>query len=151
MSKTFAPLLATGLLALGLIGCSPVVATRGNMTTDEQLAKIEPGETSRTTVQYVLGTPTATSTTDQNTWYYIGRRMEQTAFFAPEVAAQRIVRIRFDENNVVQSMDEIDAAEQRYVDPVERSTPTAGIQPNFFEQLFGNLNRQRPKKEEEKK
>jgi len=143
------PTVTLGLFCLAVAGCSPVVATRGNLIQDTQMAKIEPGRSDRRDVQYALGSPTATATLDDNVWYYIGRRTEQTAFFTPETTEQRILRIRFDEGGVVQAMDEIDGGQARYVEPVDRSTPTVGRDIGFFEQLLGSINRPRKKKEEE--
>ncbi|MFM2043600.1 MAG: hypothetical protein RLY86_2176 [Pseudomonadota bacterium] len=151
MPKNIAPLLATGLLAVAVAGCSPITATRGNIATDDRIAQIEPGVTSRVQVQYNLGSPTATGTVDERTWYYIGYRTEQTAFFEPEILDKRIVRIRFDENDLVQAVDDIDGSQARYVSVVDRTTPTAGRELTFLEQLLGNLNRPPKKKDEEEK
>ncbi|WP_119678581.1 outer membrane protein assembly factor BamE [Indioceanicola profundi] len=148
MPKFTAPLLATGLLAIALAGCSPIQATRGNIATDQRLAQIEPGVTSRVQVQYALGTPTATGTVDDKTWYYIGFRTAQTAFFEPEITSQRIVKVRFNDEGIVETVEEIDGSQARHVDPVDRSTPTAGREVTFVEQLLGNVNRSSKKKEE---
>lgn len=135
------PLSIAGLLALSLTSCTPIVAIRGNLATDQQVAEIKTGESTRDKVQDVLGTPTATGTLDGDTWYYIGRRTEQTAFFAPEVTEQRIVRVRFDTAGLVSEVAEIPREDGRGVTPVDRTTPTAGRELNFVEQLLGNLSR----------
>lgn len=152
MRKTHATALLTfSVLGLGLAGCSPIVAQRGNLVEDSRLAQIQTGQTTREQVQYVLGTPTSTGTVDGGTWYYIGRRTEQTAFLDPEVTAQRIVRVRFDEQGTVQDVKELDGADAAYVEPVARVTPTVGHDLNFFEQLLGNLSKPSRKKKEDKK
>ncbi|ACI98736.1 outer membrane protein assembly factor BamE [Rhodospirillum centenum] len=150
MHKRSTLLLLTAGLALA--GCSPIVATRGNLTDTQRLSEIQPGSTSRDQVQYLLGYPTATGTVDPNVWYYIGRRTEQTAFFQPDVVEQRIVRIRFDGNGTVAALDEIDGNAARAIDPSEATTPTVGHDMSFLEQLVGNLNRPtRKKKDDDKK
>lgn len=153
MRKTHATALLTfGLLALGLTGCSPIVAQRGNLVEDSRLTQIQTGQTTREQVQYVLGTPTSTGVIDGSTWYYIGRRTEQTAFLDPEVTAERIIRVRFDEGGTVQEIKELDgAAEAAYVEPIARVTPTVGHDLNFFEQLLGNLSKPARKKKDDKK
>lgn len=135
-------LLSAGTLLAS--GCTPIVATRGNMVEPERLARLEVGKSTRDQVQNILGTPTATSTLDPNTWYYIGRRTEQVAFFAPEVVDQKILRVRFEFDGTVSEMQKIDGSEARAIDPVERQTPTAGRELGFFEQLFGTIGRGRP-------
>jgi len=146
---------ATALLTFGLIGllagCTPIVATRGNMAEDSRLSQIQPGQTTRDQVIYVMGSPTTTGTVDGATWYYIGRRMEQTAFFDAEVTAQRIVRVRFDDQGTVQEVTELDGKDAAYIVPVAQVTPTAGHDLGFFEQLMGNLSKPTRKKKDEKK
>ncbi len=136
-------LLTAGTSLLAASACTPIVATRGNLVEPERLARIEVGKTSREEVQNILGTPTATGTLDPNTWYYVGRRTEQLAFFQPDVVEQKIVRIRFEFDGRVETVEEIDRSEARAIDPVERTTPTAGREIGFFEQLFGTVNRSR--------
>lgn len=152
MRKTHATALLTfALLGLGLTGCAPIVAQRGNLVEDSRMAQIQVGQTTREQVQYVLGTPTTTGTVDGSTWYYIGRRTEQTAFLDPEVTAQRILRVRFDAGGTVQEMTEIDGSDAAYVAPVARVTPTVGHDLGFFEQLLGNLSKPSRKKKKDDK
>lgn len=152
MRKINAPLLlAAGLLGFGLVGCTPIVATRGNMVEPERLAKVQPGVTTREQVQYTLGTPTATGTLDPNTWYYIGRRTEQTAFFAPDLAEQRIYRVRFDDAGMVSAVDQLGNEQARLIDPEENTTPTMGRDVGILEQVLGTLGGPAKRKKEEKK
>lgn len=141
MSKKTSLLLAATLAPLIVAGCSPIVATRGNLTEPAKVAQVKTGETTRDQVQSLLGTPTATGTLDADTWYYIGRRTEQTAFYLPDVVEQRIVRVRFDQTGVVSEMAEIDGKQARDIAPVGRTTPTSGRELGFFEQLFGSIGR----------
>jgi outer membrane protein assembly factor BamE (lipoprotein component of BamABCDE complex) len=153
MRKTHASLLLiAGLAGLSLAGCSPITAVRGNLVEDSRLSQIQTGTTTRDQVQYVLGSPTSTGTVDGTTWYYIGRHTAQEAFFDPEVTAQRILRIRFDEQGTVQEIKEIDGSDAAYVEPVARVTPTEGHDMGFFEQLMSNLSKPaRKKKDDDKK
>lgn len=148
MTKMRIPLLlSAGVALLAVGGCTPIVATRGNLVEQDRLARIQTGQTTRDQVQNILGTPTATSTLDPNTWYYIGRRTEQIAFYAPEVVEQKIIRIRFEFDGRVSELSQIDDKDARDIDPVARTTPTAGRDIGFFEQLFGSLNRGRSGKD----
>src|ERR1051325_5638108 len=78
-------LLRLGALALLLAGCAPTIDQRGNLPDETKLATIKPGLTTKETVSQLLGTPSSISTFNDKTWYYISRRTEQTAFFAPDV------------------------------------------------------------------
>ena len=88
-----------------------------------------------------LGTPSTVGTFDENTWYYIGARTEKTAFFQPEVVERKVVVVRFDENGTVADIQELDQSAGQQVELVERTTPTAGRDMNFIEQMLGNIGR----------
>ncbi|MBP2230363.1 outer membrane protein assembly factor BamE [Azospirillum agricola] len=130
--------LSTGLVAAG---CSPVVATRGNLTDPELVAELQPGQSRRDDVAAVLGTPTSVGTFDPNVWYYIGQKTEKTAFFQPEVVDRRVVIVRFDEAGTVREIRKLDQSNGQDIEMVDRSTPTAGREMGFLEQMMGNVGR----------
>jgi len=137
-------LLAAGILTLTLGACSSTVATRGNMLDAQQLSTLQPGVTTRDDVAASLGTPTATATFDQSTWYYIGQRTEKTAFFMPTVVARKVVAVHFDDKGVVAKVDALGLEDGQTIAMVDRQTPTAGKELTVMEQMLGNLGRFNP-------
>ena len=136
MTAVGAVLLATAA------GCSPIQATRGNLVEDEKLAQIQVGRSSMAEVAQVLGTPSTVATFDPDTWYYIGQRTEQSAFFRPDVLQRRVVVVYFDEaSGVVQEIDELNLEDGQTIELVERETPTLGRRMTFLEQMVGNVGR----------
>src|SRR4051794_5818803 len=133
--------LAAAALAVGLAlaGCSKTVDQRGNLPTDEKLAEIQPGVSTKDDVTRLLGTPSSTGTFDEKTWYYISKRTEQFAFLTPELLDQQVVAITFNENGVVADLKRHGMDDRRDVSPVARSTPAAGRELSFMEQLIGNV------------
>ena len=132
-------LAAAIVLALGTGGCSARKAVRGNFLTDAQLSTVQVGTTNRQTVMRVLGPPSTEGTFDNQVWYYIGRQTEEWAFFEPDVLAQRVVAIYFNDKGVVEHIERYNRKDARQVDIVERETPTSGHKIGFFEQILGNL------------
>jgi outer membrane protein assembly factor BamE (lipoprotein component of BamABCDE complex) len=132
---------AFGIITLGLVACAPVVDQRGNLPDPSKVASIEPGVTTKETVSKLLGTPSSVSTFNDKTWYYISRRTETTAFFAPEVTDQLVVTVAFDDTGIVRRVERHGLEDGRPIDPNERVTPSAGRELGFFEQLIGNLGR----------
>lgn len=128
-------------LSIAVVGCAPNVATRGNLVEDTRLNQIVVGSSTANDVVALIGTPTTEATFDQQTWYYIGQRTEQMAFFEPEITDRRIIVIRFTETGVVEDIRELGLDEAREVAIVERETPTLGRQITFLEQIIGNLGR----------
>lgn len=136
--------IATALIGVTLAGCSPVVATRGNLIEDRDLAKLEVDQMNRIDVLNLFGTPTSRATFDQDTWYYIGQTTEQTAFFEPDVTERRILKLQFDHQGVLREVEELSLEDAQQVDTVSRETPTRGRQLGVLEQLLGNLGRFNP-------
>lgn len=133
---------SVSLLALLLAGCSPVVRTHGNLVDADRLAQIRPGVSRQADVAALLGTPSAEGTFDPNTWYYVSQRTEQRAFLAPDVVARTVVRVTFDPaTGTVQRVEAVDPDTMDAVAPVSRTTPTAGHDLTFLEQVIGNVGR----------
>ncbi len=135
----------TALIAFGLAGalggCIPIVDNRGNAPPPEAIAEIKVGAT-RTQVQQLLGSPSNVGTFTDKTWYYISRRTETEAFFAPHAVDQQIITVRFDDTGVVTEVTKVTGLEQTVdVTPVSDVTPTAGHSLGLLEQLFGDVGR----------
>src|SRR5262245_41925422 len=94
-------IIAVFMAVFAVSACAPTVAKRGNMVSDEQLAQITAGVTTREEVAKNLGTPTQVSTFDDTIWYYIGQETEQVSFLDPDVVSQKIVAIQFTPEGVV--------------------------------------------------
>ncbi|WP_247882040.1 outer membrane protein assembly factor BamE [Azospirillum sp. TSH100] len=105
------------------------------------MAELQPGQSRRDDVAAVLGTPTSVGTFDPNVWYYIGQKTEKTAFFEPEVTERRVVVAHFDNNGVLREIKTLDKSNGQDIDLVERTTPTAGREMGFLEQMMGNVGR----------
>ena len=127
--------------ALATAACGPVVRTRGNLLTDEVLARVTEGQSTRQEVVTSLGPPSTQSLFEDDVWYYVGQRTETSAFFAPEVTERRVVKIEFSPDGRVSAIEELGLDDGNEVLVVERETPTLGRQVTFLEQLLGNLGR----------
>jgi outer membrane protein assembly factor BamE (lipoprotein component of BamABCDE complex) len=133
--------LALLVLPLAVAACTPTVANRGNLVEADRLALVQVGS-SKDEVFQTLGSPTMISTFDDNTWYYMGQRTEQTAFFSPEIMDRQIVVVHFDDKDKVTSIDKRGRDQTiASVDTVERATPSSGRELTFLEQLVGNVGR----------
>ena len=134
-------LTALCLLGLAVSACAPTVATRGNMVDPDTVAVLKPGVSRREDVAAFLGTPTSVGTFNQNVWYYIGQKTEKIAFFEPDVTERRVVIVQFDDAGLVQDVKTLDASQGQDIEIVSRSTPTAGRELGFLEQVMGNVGR----------
>jgi outer membrane protein assembly factor BamE (lipoprotein component of BamABCDE complex) len=126
---------------LALAACTGRVDTRGNLADPEVVSQITPGESTRGTVEDLLGSPTTVATFNDSTWYYIGRKTERFAFFEAEVLEQQVVAIHFDQAGTVDDVKVYGPDDAREIELVDRTTPTAGKELTVLQQLFGNLGR----------
>ena len=122
-----------------MTACTPIVETRGHMLSESKRAKIQPIISARADVSQEWGPPSAASILDPNTWYYVGETTEQTALFAPEVTKRSLIRVRFDDNDIVTDITEIDPALAQDIKPIARKTATAGKEFTALQQFIGNL------------
>jgi outer membrane protein assembly factor BamE (lipoprotein component of BamABCDE complex) len=134
-------LLAAGLVAAALSGCSNPVEQRGNLPPDKVVAEIKPGSTDKETVTRLLGSPSSVASFDDSTWYYISQKTKEIAFFKPETVDQEVVTITFDKDGVVKGVQKLGMNARNELTPVERTTPAPGKELTFFEQLIGNFGR----------
>lgn len=139
-------LAGAGLAAtLMLTACvSPRIDQRGNKPDEDQVVQINPGVDDKNRVAELIGTPSAISTFNDKTWYYISKRTETTAFFDPDVTDQEVLAISFDDNGIVQNMKVYGQEDGRQIAYVDRTTPTEGNELTIVQQLLGNLGRFNP-------
>ncbi len=141
LTRTALPLLGAALVVLAVTACDPRSATRGSIPTEEQISLVIPGVHGREDVRSAIGSPSVISTFDNNTWYYIGRRTEQYAFFKRKTIEQQVLIVRYGVDGRVDKISRLDKTDGREIDLVKRETPSAGRKLGLFEQLFGNIGR----------
>lgn len=129
------------LLAGALAACSARVAVRGNLPDPEQVVEVLPGESDRQDVQRILGSPSTLSTFQDDTWYYIGERTEQIAFFEPDVIERSVLVVTFNDAGRVDDTKLYTIEDGQEIAMVDRTTPTEGNQLTIWQQLIGNIGR----------
>ncbi|WP_135077796.1 outer membrane protein assembly factor BamE [Terasakiella sp. SH-1] len=127
--------------ALFVSACTSQYATRGNLPNEERMAEVIPGEVHARDVAEILGTPSTFSTFGGESWYYISERVEYYAFLEPKILDRKVIQIKFAKDGLVKWVNKADNQQVRRIQFVERTTPTAGNEITFFEQIFGNLGR----------
>ncbi len=144
--RTVLPLLALMAFA-ALPACTPMKATHGNLLQEDRTSQIQVGSSTRDDVFRVLGSPTTVSPFNNNVWYYMGQKTEKHGIFDTEVTDEKIVVVKFDDNNIVTAFDTMDNA--RLDVPIKDSkTPTYGNEVTIMQQLLGNLGKFNPKQPE---
>lgn len=135
-SACFSPIALVAALLLG--ACAPTVAQRGNVPDPEKLEQLKPGDSKDKVVQ-MIGSPSTIGTFSDKRWYYISRKTEKVAFWDPKTVDQQVIEVLFDEQDKVQEVKRLNLADAYDVDPVGRTTPTAGKTITVIDQLLGNI------------
>jgi outer membrane protein assembly factor BamE (lipoprotein component of BamABCDE complex) len=150
MSTRYFVFAAAVAVALSTTACASRLDTRGNLPDPERVAEIKPGEQTREDVADILGSPSSVTPFGSDTWYYISKRTETFAFFAPKLTDRQIVMIKFGGDGKVAGVDTIGIDASRLINPVERTTPTHGTEMTVLEQFVGNLGRFRKNNQKKK-
>jgi outer membrane protein assembly factor BamE (lipoprotein component of BamABCDE complex) len=131
-------------LAVGLGACTPVRDTHGYVA-DVGVGQVAPelkaGTDTKTTVMRRMGTPSTIGTFDQEAWYYITTTQERFAFLTPKTVAREVLAVRFDENDVVASVEKFGVEKGQVISYADERTPTRGRELGLIEQIFGNIGR----------
>lgn len=136
---------AAALLATSLTtsGCTRIREHQGYIGERVLIDSIEAGVDNRESVQATLGRPSFTSQFTGNgeapSWYYVTRITRQLAFAHPSPREQDITVVSFDPQGVVNGVRTIGMEQIASIEPYGAETPTLGREPNFFQELFGNI------------
>jgi outer membrane protein assembly factor BamE (lipoprotein component of BamABCDE complex) len=129
---------ATGLLATG--ACMPISTYSGFQAIEERPADLKVGTDTKSTVMAKLGTPSATSTFDPNTWFYISQITDRVAFYKPRVSRRDVVAVNFNkETEAVAAVNTYTLKDGKVIAFNGRETPTRGREMTILEQLLGNV------------
>ncbi|NNE21137.1 MAG: outer membrane protein assembly factor BamE [Rhizobiales bacterium] len=134
--------LATAIAVTAIAGCTPSVDYRGYLPQEEQLKQLQLGMP-KPEVEALLGSPSTTATINMtgDSYYYISSVVEQTAFFEPKEVDRKILAIRFDQLEQVESFAQYGLEDGQVVNINDRRTPTRGKELTILQQLFSNIGR----------
>jgi outer membrane protein assembly factor BamE (lipoprotein component of BamABCDE complex) len=138
--------LALIVSAIAVTGCNPILRTHGYVpTADAKPQEVEPGSDTKSTVLARLGNPSVKGTFDEDvatdTWYYMNSVRQSFAYLRPLIEERSITAISFNEDGQVEKVAEYGIEDGRYVNFVDRKTPTRGRELSVLEQIFGSVGR----------
>lgn len=132
-------MLSVVFATLLLSGCLTQQRTQGYDISDDALTQVRPG-VSKQLVEFVMGTPQSKNTFgDEEAYYYVETKIEQTAFGLKSVKERTVVAVYFDKKDRVVDKAVYSLQDGRVVDTVSRTTPGFGEDRSFVQQLLGSL------------
>ncbi len=127
-----------------LTGCSffqaPAVV-RGNRIDPDDLKELVPGTSTRADATALLGSPTARASFDDNRWIYISLVTRPRIGRVQGVLSQNVVVLSFNDQGVLQNVEQLNQADALPATVSSRATPSPGTEASFMQQLFGNIGR----------
>jgi outer membrane protein assembly factor BamE (lipoprotein component of BamABCDE complex) len=141
--RRIVPLAAAAALGLVLAGCSGMALTqnkqRGYALTEDQIIQVRPGQ-SAALVTAVLGSPQATNNFGTETaWYYIGEKVEQTAFGLEIKKERTVLAVYLDKNDKVVDTERLGVQDGKVFTIESRRTPSYGQDRTFLESIIASF------------
>ncbi|MDR2766150.1 MAG: hypothetical protein LBB63_01655 [Holosporaceae bacterium] len=103
-----------------LVSCQPMVNPRGNMDLEENIAGFAVGKTTADEVLEKCGTPSLHR--DNFNWIYISSEASRIAFKPIELRKRVIVRMRFNKNRILESLERLKPSRDKEIATDEETT-----------------------------
>jgi len=127
---------------LATAACAPMTSYSGFQAIEANPKDVKVGVDTKSTVRGALGSPSATSTFDPNTWFYVNQVKERVAFRRPNVVARNVTAITFNKDSeLVETVNNYTLKDGKVIAFNGRETPTRGRELTILEQLLGNVGR----------
>lgn len=117
------------------------ITNRGHAVSDEQIAQLTPGVSTRSDVQALLGSPSQSGTFSDENWYYISSVTQLRPGRTEALRSQRVVAITFDNRGAMTQVRQLSQADMPQITAVARETPSPGNERSVLQALFGNVGR----------
>ena len=121
-----------------VFGCSKHEYFYGNRIGEDNLKKINIGETTFDEFKIMFGEPTFSSTFDQNVFYSYEHVLVPPGG-NKEFILRELVTLEIDENNKIKNVKFTDITNKKIIEPVEGKSEVKGSNLSFLGQLFNNL------------
>lgn len=131
--------LAAIILSIGAAGCISTESQHGYIVPEYAVEQVPIGS-SKDQVLIALGSPSTTENFGGEAFYYISQTRKQAAAFMPDkVVDQRVLAVYFDSDDKVTRIADYGLKDGKVFDFVSRTTPTAGKDENFLQQVMGGV------------
>lgn len=138
------PMTAAVLVSLSLAACGSGMSltqskARGYEISEDAVAQIRVGQ-SAALVTAVLGSPQITNDfSNETAWYYLGEKVQQTAF-GMELSKQRtLLVVYFDKKNKVVDTERLGVKDGKSFQIDSRRTPSYGQDRTFLESIISSI------------
>lgn len=143
-TKRLLPISAAVLFGLSLSACSSGLSltqskARGYEISEDAVAQIRVGQ-SAALVTAVLGSPQITNSfATETAWYYMGEKVQQTAFGMELSKDRTLLVVYFDKKNKVVDTERLGVKDGKAFNIESRRTPSYGQDRTFIESILSSI------------
>lgn len=120
--------------------CTPTSSFQGFQAVEASPSDVKVGKDTRSAVLARLGSPTATSTLDKDTWFYLSQAATKSGFYKPHLTRRDVIAISFAKGgDAVTDVKVYALKDGRIIPYSRRETPTRGREMSIIEQLLGSI------------
>ncbi|KQW80601.1 hypothetical protein ASC89_11150 [Devosia sp. Root413D1] len=138
------PMTAVVLVSLSLAACGSGMSltqskARGYEISEDAVAQIRVGQ-SAALVTAVLGSPQVTNSfATETAWYYLGEKVQQTAFGMELSKERTLLVVYFDKKNKVVDTERLGVKDGKSFSIESRRTPSYGQDRTFLESIISSI------------
>lgn len=126
---------------LGLVACAPTFRNHGYIPPEEDLSEIVVGVDTRSTVEDVVGPPSATGVLNEEGYFYVRSRFRTIGVSRPKEVERQVLAITFAADDTVENIERFGLQDGRVVALERRVTDSGVTNLGFLRQLLGNFGR----------
>ena len=127
------------VLILAATACAPIIRTHGYVPARSDIEALIPGVDTKNTIADTIGRPSDTGLRDGRSWYYVSNTVSNYLFLDPEVLDRTVLALDFDDDGVLEAVNQYGLEDGQVIELTTRVTPTDRRRRNILDQLFGNI------------
>jgi outer membrane protein assembly factor BamE (lipoprotein component of BamABCDE complex) len=130
-------------LTLSVAACSPIYRNHGYVPSDQELAEVTVGESTKEDVALLLGRPSASGLLNDVGWFYVQSRWKQVGPREPKEIDRQVVSVTFAEDGTVENVERFGLEDGRVVVISRRVTESNIKGIGLIRQLLSSVGRLR--------
>lgn len=142
--RTWRETITRGVAVAALLvvtSCAAIERNHGYVPSEADLALIEVGRDTRSTVSQLVGRPTAQGLLNDTGWYYVQSRFRHVGPREPKEVDRQVVAITFNQRGVVENVERFGLDDGKVVALSRRVTETNIRGISLIGQLLSNFGR----------
>tara|TARA_B100000131_G_scaffold259586_1_gene255235 strand:+ start:1510 stop:1974 length:465 start_codon:yes stop_codon:yes gene_type:complete len=132
------------IILIGLTNCklNEVNKTHGSLNLDKKHKKLELSVSNKNDIVILLGPPSTVSQFDNNTWYYIERKVTNTSIFTlgrEKVLKNNVLVLELDKNGILKTKEFLQFDDMKDIKFSKNTTDSNIVNKNFLYNFFNSV------------